>query len=151
MLLLYVFDTVSPSYSGSNLALFVLKKDTSLIRSHACQHSLSEATVFIYTSPISSVSSNIAVQFRFCIIHVNLMQRGSVGRCPLLENRLNLTCLFKTRCLPFQYLSIWSACRVLTISTGLTAVSWLISEAEREIRRRGGKTIKWDNLPANSP
>lgn len=38
-----------------------------------------------------------------------------------------LTCLFKTRCFPFQYLSIWRDCSVLTISTGFTAVSWLIS------------------------
>lgn len=37
------------------------------------------------------------------------------------------TCLFNTRCFPFQYLSIWRDCRVLTISTGFTAVSWLIS------------------------
>lgn len=37
------------------------------------------------------------------------------------------TCLFKTRCFPFQYLSIWRDCSVLTISTGFTAVSWLIS------------------------
>ena len=42
----------------------------------------------------------------------------------------NFTCLFKTRCFPFQYLSIWRACRVLTMSTGFTAVSWLISETE---------------------
>lgn len=39
----------------------------------------------------------------------------------------NLTCLFRTRCFPFQYFSIWSACNVLTMSTGFTAVSWLIS------------------------
>lgn len=39
----------------------------------------------------------------------------------------NLTCLFRTRCFPFQYFSIWSACSVLTMSTGFTAVSWLIS------------------------
>lgn len=37
------------------------------------------------------------------------------------------TCLFRTKCFPFQYLSIWSDCSVLTMSTGLTAVSWLIS------------------------
>lgn len=46
----------------------------------------------------------------------------------------NFTCLFKTRCFPFQYLSIWRACRVLTMSTGFTAVSWLISGTEELLR-----------------
>ena len=45
-----------------------------------------------------------------------------------------ITCLFNTRCFPFQYLSIWRDCRVLTISTGFTAVSWLISAKHRTKR-----------------
>lgn len=44
------------------------------------------------------------------------------------------TCLFKIRCFPFQYLSICNDCSVLTISTGLTAVSWLISVNTSGIR-----------------
>lgn len=43
-----------------------------------------------------------------------------------------LTCLFNTKCFPFQYLSICRDCRVLTMSTGLTAVSWLISAHHRK-------------------
>jgi hypothetical protein len=38
------------------------------------------------------------------------------------------TCLFKTRCFPFQYFNMPRACRVLTISFALMAVSWLTSE-----------------------
>lgn len=48
------------------------------------------------------------------------------------------SCLFSTRCFPFQYLSIWRDCRVLTMSTGFTAVSWLIS-----VRPGKGKGRKW--------
>lgn len=39
-----------------------------------------------------------------------------------------ITCLLSTRCLPFQYFSIPSACNVLTMSLALIAVSWLTSE-----------------------
>lgn len=46
---------------------------------------------------------------------------------------LSPTCLFKTRCFPFQYLSICRDCSVLTMSTGFTAVSWLISVNAREL------------------
>src|SRR4029434_2953782 len=41
---------------------------------------------------------------------------------------LSLTCLFSTRCLPFQYLSICRDCSSIAMSTGFTAVSWLISD-----------------------
>lgn len=37
------------------------------------------------------------------------------------------SCRFSTRCFPFQYLSMLSDCRVLTMSYGLIAVSWLMS------------------------
>lgn len=52
------------------------------------------------------------------------LQRDQQNDCVSVKH---LTCRFNTKCFPFQYLSICRDCRVLTMSTGLTAVSWLIS------------------------
>lgn len=46
----------------------------------------------------------------------------------------SVTCLFNTKCFPFQYFSICSDCNVLTISTGFTAVSWLISKQNQIVQ-----------------
>lgn len=77
------------------------------------------------------INKTLLTNLAFIFYRNHIPQSGTVRTTELVFGMFNLkdrnTCLLSTKCLPFQYLSMPRAWRVLTMSLALMAVSWLTS------------------------